>query len=70
MHLWGTPSAVEALSDIVHRHSLELMFDAAHAFGARPTALHGRHDYDTNHLQYALDKSRDAEDVKAYLFDC
>jgi acyl CoA:acetate/3-ketoacid CoA transferase alpha subunit len=36
-------------------------------FGAHPTALHRRYDYDIDHLQYALEKSRDEEDFKAYL---
>jgi dTDP-4-amino-4,6-dideoxygalactose transaminase len=33
VHLWGKPCTVEALADIAHRRGLELMFDAAHAFG-------------------------------------
>lgn len=32
-HIWGRPCAVEALAEIAERHSLKLMFDAAHAFG-------------------------------------
>ena len=32
VHLWGKPCAVEALSEISHRHDLKLVFDAAHAF--------------------------------------
>jgi dTDP-4-amino-4,6-dideoxygalactose transaminase len=33
VHLWGKPCAVETLADIARRRGLELMFDAAHAFG-------------------------------------
>ena len=33
VHVWGRPCAVEALTDIAHRHNVALMFDAAHAFG-------------------------------------
>jgi dTDP-4-amino-4,6-dideoxygalactose transaminase len=33
VHLWGRPAAVEALSEIADRHGLQLLFDAAHAFG-------------------------------------
>jgi dTDP-4-amino-4,6-dideoxygalactose transaminase len=33
VHVWGRPCDVEALTDIAHRHSLKLLFDAAHAFG-------------------------------------
>lgn len=32
-HVWGRPSAVEALAEIADRRGLKLMFDAAHAFG-------------------------------------
>lgn len=32
VHLWGRSCEVERLTDIADRHSLELMFDAAHAF--------------------------------------
>jgi dTDP-4-amino-4,6-dideoxygalactose transaminase len=32
-HVWGRPSAIEALAEIAERRSLKLMFDAAHAFG-------------------------------------
>jgi len=32
-HVWGRPSAVEALAEIAQRRGLKLMFDAAHAFG-------------------------------------
>lgn len=32
-HVWGRPSAVEALAEIAERHRLKLIFDAAHAFG-------------------------------------
>ncbi|HEX6099048.1 MAG TPA: aminotransferase class I/II-fold pyridoxal phosphate-dependent enzyme [Thermoanaerobaculia bacterium] len=33
VHLWGRACDVDALADIARRHNLELMFDAAHAFG-------------------------------------
>ena len=33
VHLWGRPCNVEALTDIAHCHNLQLLFDAAHAFG-------------------------------------
>jgi dTDP-4-amino-4,6-dideoxygalactose transaminase len=33
VHLWGRPAPVEALSEIAGRHGLQLLFDAAHAFG-------------------------------------
>lgn len=33
VHMWGRPCAVEELSGIAAKHSLRLMFDAAHAFG-------------------------------------
>lgn len=33
VHLWGRPAPVEALQAIADEHSLQLMFDAAHAFG-------------------------------------
>jgi dTDP-4-amino-4,6-dideoxygalactose transaminase len=33
VHVWGIPCNVEALSQIATKHSLKLMFDAAHAFG-------------------------------------
>ncbi len=33
VHVWGRPCAIEALSEICHRHHLSLLFDAAHAFG-------------------------------------
>lgn len=32
VHLWGQPCDVEGLSAIAKKHSLKLMFDAAHAF--------------------------------------
>jgi dTDP-4-amino-4,6-dideoxygalactose transaminase len=38
-HVWGRPSAVEALTEIAERRGLKLMFDAAHAFGC---SHHGR----------------------------
>ncbi|MBT2971816.1 MAG: aminotransferase class I/II-fold pyridoxal phosphate-dependent enzyme [Candidatus Thiodiazotropha sp. (ex Ctena orbiculata)] len=34
VHLWGRPAPVEALQQIADEHNLELMFDAAHAFGS------------------------------------
>jgi dTDP-4-amino-4,6-dideoxygalactose transaminase len=33
VHLWGRPAPVEALAEIADRHGLQLLFDAAHAFG-------------------------------------
>jgi len=33
VHLWGRPCAIEALQEIARVRNLELMFDAAHAFG-------------------------------------
>jgi dTDP-4-amino-4,6-dideoxygalactose transaminase len=33
VHLWGRGCEIEALTDIASRHSLKLLFDAAHAFG-------------------------------------
>jgi dTDP-4-amino-4,6-dideoxygalactose transaminase len=33
VHVWGRPCAVEALQAIADKHHLQLMFDAAHAFG-------------------------------------
>ncbi len=46
VHLFGRPCNVEALSEIADRHSLALMFDAAHAFGCthgnRPVGAFGR----------------------------
>ncbi len=33
VHLWGRSCDVDALTDIARRHSLKLLFDAAHAFG-------------------------------------
>lgn len=33
VHLWGRGAPVEALQDIADEHGLQLMFDAAHAFG-------------------------------------
>jgi dTDP-4-amino-4,6-dideoxygalactose transaminase len=32
-HVWGRPSAIEALVETAERRELKLMFDAAHAFG-------------------------------------
>ena len=34
VHVWSVPCDVEALADIAARHRLELIFDAAHAFGS------------------------------------
>lgn len=33
VHLWGRGAPVEELQDIAYEHGLQLMFDAAHAFG-------------------------------------
>ncbi len=33
VHIWGEPCGTEALQAVADRHGLELMFDAAHAFG-------------------------------------
>jgi dTDP-4-amino-4,6-dideoxygalactose transaminase len=33
VHLWGRPAPVQALQSIADEHGLQLMFDAAHAFG-------------------------------------
>lgn len=33
VHLWGRPAAVEALQSVADEYGLQLMFDAAHAFG-------------------------------------
>ncbi|NCA81751.1 MAG: aminotransferase class I/II-fold pyridoxal phosphate-dependent enzyme [Opitutae bacterium] len=33
VHVWGQPCAVEALQALADQHHLQLMFDAAHAFG-------------------------------------
>src|SRR5690606_14102742 len=33
VHLWGRPAPVEELQAIADEHGLQLMFDAAHAFG-------------------------------------
>ena len=33
VHLWGRPCQVEALTEVADRHGLQLIFDAAHAFG-------------------------------------
>jgi dTDP-4-amino-4,6-dideoxygalactose transaminase len=32
-HVFGIPSAVEAIEDIARRHNLKVIYDAAHAFG-------------------------------------
>ncbi len=39
VHLWGRPCQVAALEDIAERYDLQLIFDAAHAFGC---SLDGR----------------------------
>jgi dTDP-4-amino-4,6-dideoxygalactose transaminase len=33
VHLWGRPAPVEALQQVADDHGLQLLFDAAHAFG-------------------------------------
>jgi dTDP-4-amino-4,6-dideoxygalactose transaminase len=33
VHLWGRPCDIDALADLAHERHLELLFDAAHAFG-------------------------------------
>lgn len=33
VHVWGNPCNVELLTKLAEKHSLKLMFDAAHAFG-------------------------------------
>ncbi|MCA1954953.1 MAG: aminotransferase class I/II-fold pyridoxal phosphate-dependent enzyme [Anaerolinea sp.] len=33
VHIWGTPCAIEELTEICQRRNLRLLFDAAHAFG-------------------------------------
>lgn len=33
VHLWGNPCEIEVLQDIANDHGLNLIFDAAHAFG-------------------------------------
>ena len=38
-HIWGRPCAIDELIEIAARHRLELLFDAAHAFGC---SYHGR----------------------------
>lgn len=35
VHLWGHPCDIEALQSVADRHDLDLIFDAAHAFGCR-----------------------------------
>jgi dTDP-4-amino-4,6-dideoxygalactose transaminase len=46
VHLWGRPAPVEALQALASAHGLQLMFDAAHAFGnthsGRPIGGFGR----------------------------
>lgn len=37
VHLWGHPAAADRLQAIADRHGLQLMFDAAHAFGCAAT---------------------------------
>lgn len=39
VHLWGRASAVEELQNVADEHGLQLLFDAAHAFGC----THGGH---------------------------
>jgi dTDP-4-amino-4,6-dideoxygalactose transaminase len=39
VHLWGRPAPVDALAEIVRRHDLRLMYDAAHALAC---SRHGR----------------------------
>jgi len=39
VHVYGVPCDVEALQAVATRHGLKLVYDAAHAFGAK---LHGR----------------------------
>ena len=34
VHVWGRPCQIDALEAIAREHSLSLLFDAAHAFGA------------------------------------
>ena len=33
VHLWGRPANTEAIAEIARRHSLRVLYDAAHAFG-------------------------------------
>jgi len=33
VHLWGRPCAIDSLQEIASHHGLQLVFDAAHAFG-------------------------------------
>ena len=33
VHLWGRPAAVQALQTVAERYGLQLLYDAAHAFG-------------------------------------
>jgi dTDP-4-amino-4,6-dideoxygalactose transaminase len=46
VHLYGRPCAIEPLQQLADRHGLQLLFDAAHAFGCaangRPIGGHGR----------------------------
>lgn len=35
VHLWGRAAPISALQDIADEHGLQLMFDAAHAFGCK-----------------------------------
>lgn len=37
VHLWGRPCETDTLREIAERHSLKLLFDAAHAFGCSYT---------------------------------
>ena len=34
VHLWGRPAPVTELQTVADEHGLELLYDAAHAFGA------------------------------------
>ena len=34
VHVWGRPCAIDDLTEIAHAHNLDLIYDAAHAFGS------------------------------------
>ena len=34
VHVWGRPCAIDELTKIAHEHNLDLIYDAAHAFGS------------------------------------
>jgi len=36
-------------------------------YGAHPTALHARYDYDIDHLEYAFEQSKDEKKFGMYL---